>query len=197
MKRNVKSVFKFLALAGATAAVTVLLFRLIRNPDITRHATLIQRENGPLPVAPEDSDDFNKVDNTKIDWHDYELVKKDSMRKGVGEQGKPAHLTVAELEGYDELYKVNGFNAALSDKIAIDRALPDIRHKGCQAKKYLKKLGTVSVIVPFHNEHWSTLLRTAHSVINRSPPHLLKEVILVDDFSSKEMMKALEKINSQ
>lgn len=48
---------------------------------------------------------------------------------------------------------------------------------------------TVSVIVPFHNEHWTTLLRTATSVVNRSPPHLLKEVILVDDFSSKEFSK--------
>jgi cellulose synthase/poly-beta-1,6-N-acetylglucosamine synthase-like glycosyltransferase len=55
----------------------------------------------------------------------------------------------------------------------------------CKDKKYRSQLPTVSVIVPFHNEHWSTLLRTAVSVIDRSPSHLLKEIILVDDFSSK------------
>lgn len=49
---------------------------------------------------------------------------------GIGEQGKPEHLTAAESEQYEKLFKVNGFNAALSDKIALDRAVPDIRHKG-------------------------------------------------------------------
>lgn len=49
---------------------------------------------------------------------------------GVGEQGKPAYLGTSETGNYDSLYRVNGFNAALSDKIALDRAVPDIRHKG-------------------------------------------------------------------
>lgn len=65
--------------------------------------------------------------------------------------------------------------------------MKDLHIFRCKNKKYLKQLPTVSVIVPFHNEHWTTLLRTATSVVNRSPPHLLKEVILVDDFSSKGM----------
>ena len=35
----------------------------------------------------------------------------------------------ADEEGKkDELYKVNGFNAYVSDKISLDRSLKDIRH---------------------------------------------------------------------
>ena len=55
----------------------------------------------------------------------------------------------------------------------------------CRKKKYLSTLPKASIVVPFHNEHWTTLLRTAVSVIKHSPPELLEEVILVDDFSTK------------
>lgn len=42
------------------------------------------------------------------------------------------------------------------------------------------------MVIVYHNEAWSTLIRTVWSVITQSPRELLKEIILVDDFSTLE-----------
>ena len=57
-------------------------------------------------------------------------------------------------------------------------------HCRCHSIQYAtQSMPDVGVIIVFYNEALSTLLRTVYSVLNRTPTHLLKEVILVDDFS--------------
>jgi polypeptide N-acetylgalactosaminyltransferase len=58
----------------------------------------------------------------------------------------------------------------------------DARHEMCARVQFdLDNLPRTSVVFVFHNEALSTLLRSIHSVLNRTPPQLLEEIILVDD----------------
>ncbi|KAM4545403.1 polypeptide N-acetylgalactosaminyltransferase 10 [Odontesthes bonariensis] len=123
------------------------------------------------------------------DWHDYEAIRRDSSQTGNGEQGKPFPLTDADR--VDQAYRENGFNIYVSDRISLNRSVPDIRHSNCKQKLYAEKLPNTSIIIPFHNEGWSSLLRTVHSVLNRSPEELIAEILLVDDFSDKEHLKVV------
>lgn len=55
----------------------------------------------------------------------------------------------------------------------------------CQNLTYKKTSLTASVVIIFHNEAWSVLLRTVYSVLQETPPKLLREIILVDDYSEE------------
>lgn len=85
-------------------------------------------------------------------------------------------------------------NMFVSDQISLDRSVKDTRLAECKHWNYPEILPRASVIIVFHNEGFSVLMRTVHSVINRSPPQFLHEILLVDDFSDKEDLK--EKLES-
>ena len=98
----------------------------------------------------------------------------------------PLHIKSDIKSIVDDGWKNHQFNQYLSDLISVNRTLPDRRTEYCKkiAHDSDRRLPATSVIIIFHNEAWSTLLRSVHSVLNRSPEHLITEVILVDDFST-------------
>ena len=70
--------------------------------------------------------------------------------------------------------------------------MPTNHDRQCDAVEYdLHKLPQTTVVFVFCNEALSTLLRSIHSVLNRSPPELLKEIVLVDDHSDLEKLPEL------
>lgn len=187
MKRNIITLVKLLFLSAIVISLVVLFiksFRTQETSELYRSAKLQHPKHGSFFGG-----QLKNSKGKRIDWHDYELIKQEEVKKGVGEHGKAEKLDESEKDLQEKLFRKNGFNALLSDKISLNRSIPDIRHPGCKDKKYLSELPSVSVVVPFYDEHWSTLLRTAYSVINRSPRELLTEIILVDDCSSKEFLK--------
>uniref|UniRef100_A0A3P9I452 Polypeptide N-acetylgalactosaminyltransferase n=1 Tax=Oryzias latipes TaxID=8090 RepID=A0A3P9I452_ORYLA len=81
----------------------------------------------------------------------------------------------------------HGFNEALSETISLHRRPPEALFF---PYKYIEILPSASVVICFHEEPWSTLMRTVHSVLDTSPRQYLQEVLLVDDLSQNRHMKA-------
>ncbi|XP_062930150.1 polypeptide N-acetylgalactosaminyltransferase 9 isoform X1 [Mobula hypostoma] len=107
---------------------------------------------------------------------------------GLGQGGMAATLRDDSQE-LDAKYEDYGYNAQLSDRISLDRTIPDYRPKKCRQMTYLPKLPQIAVVFIFVNEALSVILRSVHSVVNHTPPHLLKEIILVDDNSDNVELK--------
>ncbi|XP_008278466.1 polypeptide N-acetylgalactosaminyltransferase 18-like [Stegastes partitus] len=86
-------------------------------------------------------------------------------------------------------FRYYGYNGYLSDRISLTRPIPDLRPDGCRNMSYSSDLPQLSVVFIFVNEALSVLLRSVHTAIQRTPAHLLKEIILVDDHSSSLELK--------
>ncbi|KAI1719153.1 glycosyl transferase family 2 domain-containing protein [Ditylenchus destructor] len=125
----------------------------------------------PLPSVMENSIIQPKPTN-RVKWKDFDTT---------------SYLEKGKLKEGEDRYQANKFNQAASDAVQFNRTVPDSREKSCQYLKFdTDSLPPTSIIITFHNEARSTLLRTIMSAFARSPGSLLREIILVDDFSKDE-----------
>ncbi|XP_001847121.2 putative polypeptide N-acetylgalactosaminyltransferase 9 [Culex quinquefasciatus] len=152
------------------------------------HRSMSQRiENLRLRLEPPESHVFVGEGGSSIhEYSPFQLNPK--LPPPPGDMGEPvvlpADLPDAVKELIEQQFKQHGFNQYVSDLISVRRRLPDYRDDWCkQPGRNLAHLPQTTVVVVFYNEPWSILVRTVHSVLERSPPQLLREVLLVDDYS--------------
>nr|CUU99377.1 hypothetical transcript [Hymenolepis microstoma] len=111
-------------------------------------------------------------------------ISSERFRSGPGELGRGVDTGISD----EEMQRVNdrdGYNSYACNRTALDRSLGHRPAKECLAIKYPPNLPTASVILIFFNEPFRLIIRTAFSIVNRTPPAYLKEVILLDDGSTQ------------
>lgn len=144
---------------------------------------------GLVQAESEEEEFFEVPGKVYKDWTNYTYRQIELRRTGPGEGGMAVKLNdPAERLAARKTIAKYSHNGVVSDKISLDRLLPDLRIMNCHRLRYSVDLPAVSVIIVFHNEYLSSLLRTVHSLVNRTPPELLREVILVDDKSDDEAL---------
>lgn len=83
-------------------------------------------------------------------------------------------------------YGEHGYNSHLAETIAVNRDIGDKRHPQCKNGGWPTDLPRASIIFCFHNENLIVLLRSIYSVLMRTPPELLADIIVVDDSSTEK-----------
>lgn len=193
-----------------TNSSSVPFMQLLKEKEKVKSLEIQNKELADIAQAHKDKNEVHEermknVNHVKED-HDHpeeeRLKAEEQAKKGQiqvhapkeknlnapGELGKPViidkdKLSPSERKKYDDGWTNNAFNEYASNMISLHRSLADIRDPACKAAKWFSPLPSTTVIIIFHNEAWSVLLRTIHSVIDRSDPSILKEIIVVDDFS--------------
>ncbi|TNN84510.1 Polypeptide N-acetylgalactosaminyltransferase 5 [Liparis tanakae] len=163
------------------------------TPKAAKETLKAAKETPKPAIKPLDSKDNSVTAGVhKVISLDLTNVPRDA--NAMGQFGQAALVASNEDAEVRKRWNEGHFNVFLSDKIPVDRAVPDTRPEMCAQHLVHDNLPSTSVIFCFVDEVWSTLLRSVHSVLNRSPPHLLTEIILVDDFSTKDYLK--EQLNT-
>ncbi len=120
---------------------------------------------------------FTSVESSNVNSNNNNNIDGSSSSSGFSSSNNNNNSSLYNFEYFDErsyvsagaikpgedAYGRNKFNQEASDALASDRAVPDTRGSACQKRGWEDREGRLpptSVIITFHNEARSTLLRT-------------------------------------
>ena len=102
-----------------------------RNPLVAQNKKLFQsfandsgNKDADETAMSNQSDDIGE----KISWEDKKFVAYEERRRGPGEQGKFFNLSdPKDIQENEKWQRTEGFYVIVSDKISVDRSLPEQR----------------------------------------------------------------------
>lgn len=93
-----------------------------------------------------------------------------------------------EHEAYEKGVHRYYFNTWASDRIGPERELEPQAHPKCAEIDYSALRLKASIVIIYHNEAFSVLVRMINGIFRYSPPELLVEILLYDDFSEPDLI---------
>ncbi|KAH9491894.1 E3 ubiquitin-protein ligase ubr4 [Bulinus truncatus] len=158
--------------------MTLVSFKILHRDDIRKFTASLEQA---LTSSTDQSAEIYDVT--------FPYFVADYNGTGPGEGGQAViidEIPTQDKSLHDRGWQLNNFNEYVSQKISVHRSLPSCMSDACQhfIKSFNGTKDELSVVIIFHNEAWTTLLRSVHSVLSRTPEHLLREIILVDDGST-------------
>ena len=97
----------------------------------------------------------------------------------------PIDNSSIEHERYSFGFSSYSFNILVSDLIGPRRHLPFMAHEKCRDVDF-KVTKKASIVIIYHNEGFSVLVRMINSILDRTPLEILHEIILFDDYSEEK-----------
>ena len=215
MRLKIRSMF-VLIVVGSASLLVILFASQSKNTRIDSFSRELESEQEHLKkhhnydekVVEEDTPDkrSNLINNDAEDDDKFSRLKSDTKDQVIHLQvfSKPVSQDTKYLESLgmirteedkrikDEGVKKHSFNLLISNRLGYHREIPDTRHPLCKKQTSLSdttKLARVSIIICFYNEALSALLRTVYSILDRTPDSLIREILLVDDFSDDKELK--------
>ncbi|KAM4712347.1 LOW QUALITY PROTEIN: putative polypeptide N-acetylgalactosaminyltransferase 8 [Anableps anableps] len=191
--------FKGLLMAFGVASALVYLSSI--KTEFHTHSERLQRAHhnecqGILRRMERMEEDINRLLNLmeKFEKKEQEAETGVKVKKLVRKLYPNSHLfrkwgdelSEEEQEVAEGLFQRYGYNAFLSDRLPLNREIPDTRPLRCAEKRYPEDLPSISVILIYLDEALSVIKRAVRSIIDKTPARLLREIILVDDHSSSD-----------